>query len=108
MSAQAFLLALLMWQFEGCDYVSQVTDGRRGGLCSVCLSRVINDYPAKHACLHSCVTFAMFCVEMSASSANVCGFFFFKAVFKLLQVLPTPLHCLFLLILLSDLIFSRF
>ncbi len=64
MSAQAFQLALLMWQFEGCDYVSQVTDGCMGGLYSVCLSRVINENPAKHACLHSCVMFAVFCVEM--------------------------------------------
>lgn len=32
-SAQTFLLALLMWQFEGCDYVvSRVTDGCRGGV----------------------------------------------------------------------------
>ncbi len=44
MSALAFFLALLMWQFEGCDYlVSQVTDGRWGGLDSDCLTYVINE-----------------------------------------------------------------
>lgn len=43
MSAQTFLLALLMWQFEGCDcVVSQVTDGCRGG--RYCLfTRVVNE-----------------------------------------------------------------
>ena len=36
MSAQAFLLALLMWQFESCDYlVSLVTDGCSGELYSL-------------------------------------------------------------------------
>uniref|UniRef100_A0A8C4GQD8 Delta-1-pyrroline-5-carboxylate synthase n=1 Tax=Dicentrarchus labrax TaxID=13489 RepID=A0A8C4GQD8_DICLA len=43
MSARAFLLALLMWQFKGCDYlVSQVTDGCWGGLL-LCLTRIINE-----------------------------------------------------------------
>lgn len=45
MSAQAFLLALLMWQFEGRDYlVSRVTDGCRRGGALLCLSHSCNQW----------------------------------------------------------------
>lgn len=49
-SAQTFLLVLLMWQFEGCDYVvSRVTDGRGGGVSLLGLPHKINE-TKKHVC----------------------------------------------------------
>lgn len=49
-SAQTFLLVLLMWQFEGCDYVdSRVTDGRGGGVSLLGLPHEINK-TKKHVC----------------------------------------------------------
>lgn len=50
-SAQTFLLVLLMWQFEGCDYVdSRVTHGRGGGVSLLGLPHEINETKKKHVC----------------------------------------------------------
>lgn len=66
MSAETFLLALLMWQFEGCDYVvSQVTDGCRGGLYSVCLTHVVTETETQLTML--------VCKVMQCLQCCVCG-----------------------------------
>lgn len=111
MSAETFLLALLMWQFEGCDYaVSQVTASVcRGGLYSVCLTHVVSETKTQLTmlvckvmqCLQCCV---WKCInQYIVPSANLFALFFSQ-----LKLLSTQFQSLFLLIWFSDLIFSRF